>query len=68
MHTIITLLFDVYSYVDFDIFVSQNEQFCNGTEIAAGGILKHGIYFQYRIGNNRPWITVDIYNGQLLAN
>ena len=62
------LLFYVYSYIDFDIFVSHKEQFCNGTE-TIDGILKDGVYFQYRTSNNsvnRPWTTVDIYNGKVL--
>ena len=53
----------IYSYIDFDIFVSQKEQFCNGNETVVNGNLKDGIYFQYRTNNDRPWITVDIYNG-----
>jgi len=51
----------IHSYINFDIFVSHQEQFCNGSKIAAGNLMER-VYFQYRT-NNRIWITVDNYNG-----
>ena len=54
------------SYIDFDIFVSHKEQFCNGTETLTD-TLTNGVYFQYKT-NNRAWITVDIYNGIAISN
>ena len=52
----------VRSYVDFDIFVSHEEKFCNGTKLITGNLLD-GIYFQYRTNVTGSWVTVDIYNG-----
>ena len=52
-----------HSSIDFDIFVSHKEQFCNGTEVYTDRLM-NGVYFQY-ITNNSSWITVDIYNSRL---
>ena len=52
----------IYSYINFDIFVSHDEQLCDGTE-KVNGSLRNGIYFQYKTNINSTWITVDIYNG-----
>ena len=63
---LIVLLFHSRSYIDFDIFVSHKEKFCNGTETLTDSLM-NGVYFQYTT-NNRAWITVDTYNGNYIVN
>ena len=51
------------SLIDFNIYVSQDGQFCNGTEHVDGS-LTHPVYFQYKTGID--WTTLGSYNGNLL--
>ena len=51
------------SLIDFNIYISQDGQFCNGTDHINGSLI-HPVYFQYKTGID--WTTLGSYNGNLL--
>ncbi|XP_065916114.1 uncharacterized protein [Dysidea avara] len=49
--------------IDFNIYISQDGQFCNGTDHVDGS-LTHPVYFQYKTGID--WTTLGSYNESIL--
>ncbi|XP_065916123.1 uncharacterized protein [Dysidea avara] len=49
--------------IDFNIYISQDGQFCNGTDHINGSLI-HPVYFQYKTGID--WTTLGSYNESIL--
>ncbi|XP_065916119.1 uncharacterized protein [Dysidea avara] len=49
--------------IDFNIYISQDGQFCNGTDHVDSS-LTHPVYFQYKTGID--WTTLGSYNESIL--